>query len=277
MPRAGRGGRAGDMVLRRHGVKSIPAPLLAATANAGEPEIAACPRIDGQAPKLSSAFMIHNALVIGASGGIGAAIAAELAARGAAVKGLSRRGDGLDLADPASVARGMGGLTGPFDAVILATGILAPEGRAPEKSLEAVEAEAMARTFAVNAIGPALVLAQLPRLLPRDGRSVVAVLTARVGSIGDNRMGGWHSYRASKAAANQIVRGAAIEIGRRRKEAVVVALHPGTVETPFTAAYPGHAKMSPPEAAGRLLDVIERLGPEQSGGFYDYAGAEVPW
>jgi NAD(P)-dependent dehydrogenase (short-subunit alcohol dehydrogenase family) len=103
------------------------------------------------------------------------------------------------------------------------------------------------------------------------------VLTARVGSIGDNRLGGWHSYRASKAAANQIVRGAAIEIGRRRKEAVVVALHPGTVETPFTAGYTGHAKMTPAEAAGRLLDVLEGLTPAQSGGFFDYAGAEVPW
>jgi NAD(P)-dependent dehydrogenase (short-subunit alcohol dehydrogenase family) len=161
--------------------------------------------------------------------------------------------------------------------VIVATGILAPEGAAPEKSLDAVDAATMARTLAVNAIGPALVLAQVARLLPREGRAVVGVLTARVGSIGDNRMGGWHSYRASKAAANQIVRGAAIEIGRRRKEAVVVALHPGTVETPFTAAYPGHAKMSPAEAAGKLLDLLERLGPAQTGGFYDYAGAEVPW
>jgi NAD(P)-dependent dehydrogenase (short-subunit alcohol dehydrogenase family) len=221
--------------------------------------------------------MIHNALVIGASGGIGAALAAALAARGATVTTLSRKADGLDVTDAGSVARVMGALEGPFDAVILATGILAPEGGAPEKALEAVTAEAMARTFAVNAIGPALVLAQVPRLLPREGRAVVGVLTARVGSIGDNRLGGWHSYRASKAAANQIVRGAAIEIGRRRKEAVVVALHPGTVETPFTAGYTGHAKMGAGEAAGRLLDVLEALTPAQSGGFFDYAGAEVPW
>jgi NAD(P)-dependent dehydrogenase (short-subunit alcohol dehydrogenase family) len=221
--------------------------------------------------------MIRNALVIGASGGIGAAFAAGLAARGATVTGLSRRADGLDVTDPASVARVMGALAGPFDAVIVATGILAPEGSSPEKSLDAVDAAAMARTLAVNAIGPALVLAQVPRLLPREGRSVVGVLTARVGSIGDNRMGGWHSYRASKAAANQVVRGAAIEIGRRRKEAIIVALHPGTVETPFTAAYPGHSKMSPDQSVQKLLKVLEELKPEQSGGFYDYAGAEVPW
>jgi NAD(P)-dependent dehydrogenase (short-subunit alcohol dehydrogenase family) len=221
--------------------------------------------------------MIRNALVIGASGGIGAAFAAELTAQGAAVTGLSRRGDGLDVTDPAAVAAVMGALEGPFDTVIVATGILAPEGASPEKSLDAIDAAVMARTLAVNAIGPALVLAHVARLLPREGRSVVAVLTARVGSIGDNRMGGWHSYRASKAAANQIVRGAAIEIGRKRKEAVVVALHPGTVETPFTAAYAGHRKMRPEESVRSLLNVLKELKPEQSGGFYDYAGAEVPW
>jgi NAD(P)-dependent dehydrogenase (short-subunit alcohol dehydrogenase family) len=213
--------------------------------------------------------MIRNALVIGGSGGLGAAFATELAARGAAVTTLSRRDHGLDVTDQDAVARVMGTLDGPFDAVIVATGILAPEGAAPEKSLGAIDAEVMARTFAVNAIGPALVLAHVPRLLPREGRAVVGVLTARVGSIGDNRMGGWHSYRASKAAANQIVRGAAIEIGRRRKEAVVVALHPGTVETPFTSAYAGHEKMSPEASVRKLLNVLEELKPEQSGGFYD--------
>jgi NAD(P)-dependent dehydrogenase (short-subunit alcohol dehydrogenase family) len=221
--------------------------------------------------------MIRNALVIGASGGLGAAFVSELAARGAAVTGLSRGADGLDVTDPEAVARVMRALDGPFDAVIVATGILAPEGAAPEKSLGAIDADTMARTLAVNAIGPALVLAHVPRLLPREGRAVVGVLTARVGSIGDNRMGGWHSYRASKAAANQIVRGAAIEIGRKRAEAVVVALHPGTVETPFTAAYAGREKMRPEESAQKLLNVLENLKPEQSGGFYDYAGAEVPW
>jgi NAD(P)-dependent dehydrogenase (short-subunit alcohol dehydrogenase family) len=221
--------------------------------------------------------MTNNALVIGASGGIGAALAAELSARGATVTGLSRSKDGLDVTEPTSVSRVMGALDGPFDTVIVATGILASASHAPEKSLDAIEAEAMARTFAVNAIGPALILAHVANLLPREGRAVVGVLTARVGSIGDNRLGGWHSYRASKAAANQIVRGAAIEIGRKRKEAVVVALHPGTVETPFTAAYSGHRKMSAPEAAGKLLDVLEALTPAQSGSFFDYAGAEVPW
>lgn len=220
---------------------------------------------------------MDRALVIGASGGIGSALASELAARGADVTCLSRRGDGLDVTDPASVDRVLGALGGPFDTILVASGILAPEGAAPEKSLDAIDPDDMARTFAVNAIGPALILRHVPRLLPREGRSVVGVLTARVGSIGDNRMGGWYSYRASKAAANQIVRGAAIEIGRKRKEAVVVALHPGTVETPFTADYPGHRKVTPEDAARNLLNVLKDLKPENSGGFFDYAGEAIPW
>ncbi|NNF25492.1 MAG: SDR family NAD(P)-dependent oxidoreductase [Rhodobacteraceae bacterium] len=221
--------------------------------------------------------MANNALIIGASGGIGAALSDTLRARGATVTGLSRSGDGFDVTDAASVARHLGALDGPFDLVIVATGILAPSGTSPEKSLDAIDAEAMARTLAVNTIGPALILANLPRLLPRETRSVTAVLTARVGSIGDNKMGGWYSYRASKAAANQIVHGAAIEIGRKHKEAIVVALHPGTVATPFTASYPGHKKVAPDQAAANLLDVMDGLARAQSGGFFDYAGKEIPW
>jgi NAD(P)-dependent dehydrogenase (short-subunit alcohol dehydrogenase family) len=221
--------------------------------------------------------MAERALIIGASGGIGAALSRALAARGAEVTGLSRSTHGLDVTDQASVDRVLGALDGPFDLILVASGILAPEGTAPEKTLDAIDATVMARTFAVNAIGPALVLRHAPRLLPREERSVAAVLTARVGSIGDNRMGGWYSYRASKAAANQIVHGAAIEIGRKRKEAIVVALHPGTVATPFTAGYPGHEKVTPDAAAANLLRVIDGLTPAQSGGFLDWAGAEVPW
>lgn len=220
---------------------------------------------------------MKRALVIGASGGIGQAIAQALAARGAEVTSLSRRADGLDLTDPGSVTRVLGALDGPFDLIFVATGILAPDGGSPEKSLDAIDGGAMAQVMAINAIGPALILKELPRLLPREGRSVAAVLTARVGSIGDNRMGGWYSYRASKAAANQIVHGAAIEIGRKHKEAIVVALHPGTVATPFTADYPGHKKVTPETAADNLLTVLDGLTPDQSGAFFDYAGEEVPW
>lgn len=219
---------------------------------------------------------MKQALVIGASGGIGAALCTQLEQRGYAVTGLSRAQDGLDVTDEASVAQAFSALSGPFEVVIVATGTLAAGG-APEKTLAAIEAQRMLDVYAVNAVGPALVLGQLGRLLPKDTPSFVGVLTARVGSIGDNRMGGWYSYRASKAAANQIVHGAAIELGRRHKEAAIVALHPGTVETKFTANYKAHAMVPAETAAANLCDVLLSRTPAQSGGFFDYAGEAVPW
>jgi len=218
-----------------------------------------------------------RALVVGASGGIGRALSEALAAGGADVTRLSRTEDGFDITDPAAVDRVMQGLSGPFETILIASGILAPQGARPEKSLAEIDAARMAQVMAVNAIGPALVLRHAPRLLPRAGRARVGVLTARVGSIGDNGLGGWFSYRAAKAAANQIVRSAAIEIARTHKAAVVVALHPGTVETDFTRAYPGHRKVTPDEAAANLLAVLDRLTPAESGGFFDWAGEPVPW
>ncbi len=220
---------------------------------------------------------MKQALVIGATGGIGRAVRATLVAQGVAVTGQSRA-DGLDVADPASVDRVLGGLTGPFDLIFVAMGVLALPGSVPEKTLAAVTAEAMAGVFAVNAIGPALILRHAARLLRRDGRGVVAVLSARVGSIADNRMGGWYSYRASKAALNQIVHGAAIEIGRSHRGSIVVALHPGTVATAFTADYAGkHPTVTPMVAAENLLSVLNRLTVADSGGFFDWAGDVVPW
>ena len=221
--------------------------------------------------------MTGRALVIGASGGIGAALAAELEARGQMVTRVSRRDQGIDITDQTSVDRVLGALDPPFATVVVATGILAAEGQRPEKSLIEIDGPSMLATLAANTLGPALILRHLPRLLPREGRSVTAVLTARVGSIGDNHLGGWYSYRASKAAANQIVRTASIEIARKRPEAVVVAMHPGTVDTPFTSAYPGHRKTAPTDAARQMVDVIWRLAPGDNGGFFDYSGAQVPW
>ncbi len=220
---------------------------------------------------------MQKALVIGASGGIGAALVSALTDRGLDVTPLSRDQDGFDVTDMASVDHVIGGQEGPFDMILVATGILAPKGSSPEKSLHQINAAHMADVMAVNAIGPALVLRHAPRLLPRHGRSVVAVLTARVGSIGDNGLGGWYSYRASKAAANQIVRTAAVEIGRKFPEASVIALHPGTVATPFTGDYPAHRKVTPRIAADNMLRVIDSIGPEQSGRFFDWAGKDVPW
>ncbi|MEM9854496.1 MAG: SDR family oxidoreductase, partial [Pseudomonadota bacterium] len=149
--------------------------------------------------------------------------------------------------------------------------------RTGRASLKALTAEAMRDQFATNALGPALVLKHLPRLLPRDGDGFCGVLSARVGSIGDNNLGGWYAYRAAKAALNQMVHGAAIELGRTHRHARLLALHPGTVATPFTAGYGGRDKLEPPEAARHLLDVLTSKSPSQSGSFWDWKGNEVPW
>ncbi len=219
-----------------------------------------------------------RALVIGATGGIGAAVTAQLKADGWDVTGLSRTVDGFDVGNPASVEQCLQGQSGPFDLIFVALGVLAPLWGAPEKSLSAIKAEDMAAVYAVNAIGPALILRHAARLLPKDGRGVIATLSARVGSIGDNKIGGWYSYRASKAALNQIVHGAAIELGRSHKGSICVALHPGTVATSFTADYAGrHKTVEPQNAAQNLLGVIANLTPEDTGGFFDYAGKEIVW
>jgi NAD(P)-dependent dehydrogenase (short-subunit alcohol dehydrogenase family) len=221
---------------------------------------------------------MKRALVIGASGGIGGALCEALAAQGWQVTGLSRREHGLDVTDEASVAQHLGALEGPFQRILIATGALEIAGHAPEKALKQLTAEGMAAQFALNTIGPALVMKHALRLLPRDMPSVLAAFSARVGSIGDNRTGGWHSYRASKAALNQIVRGTAIELGRSHRQAICVALHPGTVATAFTEKYLGrHPAIPPQEAAQNLLRVIDGLHPTQSGQFFDWAGKPVPW
>ncbi len=217
-------------------------------------------------------------LVIGASGGIGAALACASEERGAQVTRLSRSADGLDVTDEASIERSLGALDGPYDAVIVATGALTIGDNGPEKSLAALDGPALAAQFALNAIGPALVLKHAARLLPRQGRAVFAALSARVGSIGDNRAGGWYGYRAAKAALNQMLHSAAIELGRTHRDLICVALHPGTVQTPLTRKYLGrHPAVPPEEAAANLWSVIDGLEPAHSGGFYDWAGKEIPW
>ena len=219
-----------------------------------------------------------RALVVGSSGGIGSALVAALTARGYAVTGVSRRGDGLDVTDEASVARVLGALEPGFDLVIVATGALEIGGHRPEKSLRAVEPAALAAQFAVNAMGPALVLEHALRLMPRDRRAVFVALSARVGSIGDNALGGWYAYRAAKAALNQLIHTAAIEVARSHPQAVVACLHPGTVATGFTEKYVGaHPTVTPEVAAGHVLGVIEGLTPAETGGFFDWQGKAVAW
>lgn len=219
-----------------------------------------------------------NALVIGASGGIGAALCAGLESRGTTVTGLSRSRDELDLTDPESVETRLIALDGPFDLIFVATGALELGGRRPEKALKQIDAAALMAQFALNAVGPALILRHAPRLLARDRRAVFAALSARVGSIGDNHFGGWYGYRASKAALNQLLHTAAIELSRSHRRSVVAALHPGTVATQLTANYASrHPTVEPEHAAARLIDVAAALTPSQSGGFYDYAGEPIPW
>lgn len=217
-----------------------------------------------------------RALVLGDTGGIGAAVATQLAADHA-VMGLSRRRDGLDLRDEGTIAAGLDALDGPFDLIFVATGALKIGGNGPEKSVKAVTAEALSGQFAVNAIGPMLVLKHSLRLMPRDRRAIFAVLSARVGSIADNRTGGWYAYRAAKAGLNQLIHGASIEIARTHPQAVLALLHPGTVDTQFTRDYPGRDKLAPNEAAKRLLKVLDGLQPDKSGGFFDYSGKFVAW
>ena len=221
---------------------------------------------------------MSRALVIGSSGGIGSALCKALAAQGWQVTGLSRRDNGLDVTDEASVEAHLATLDGSFQRIIIATGALEIDGHTPEKALRHLTADALALQFAVNTIGPALVMKHALRLLPRDEPATLAALSARVGSIGDNRAGGWYGYRAAKAALNQILRSGAIELARTHPGAVCVALHPGTVATPLTRDYRGrHPAVTPEEAARNLWTVIDALEPAQNGGFFDSAGKPIPW
>ncbi|MBS0123477.1 SDR family NAD(P)-dependent oxidoreductase [Thetidibacter halocola] len=221
---------------------------------------------------------MERALIIGNTGGIGSSVQARLHAQGIAVTGLSRSRDGLDVTDEASIETVFGRLDGSFDLIFVATGALEIGGVEPEKTLRAVTAQALADQFALNAAGPMLILKHALPLIARDRLAVFAALSARVGSIGDNRLGGWHSYRAAKSALNQLMHGAAIELARTHKQLCVACLHPGTVQTAFTEKYLGrHPSVTADHAAERLVDVLSRLTPQYTGGFYDYAMKEIPW
>lgn len=240
--------------------------------------------------------MTIRAAIIGASGGIGGALLAGLAERhgGQGCYALARNPlavtDGLwhtlllDLRDEASIAAAARQIAadGPLDLVLVATGVLTlADGTGPEKGLRALDPAAMAEAYAVNAIGPALVAKHFLPLLARDRRGVFAALSARVGSISDNRLGGWHSYRAAKAALNMLVRGAAIELARSHRHAIAVTLHPGTVDTGLSAPFqrgvaPGKL-FSPEQSAGYLLDVLDGLTVADSGHCFAWDGARIPF
>lgn len=236
-----------------------------------------------------------TALVVAASGGIGGALAAALEdhPRFARVLRTSRAGgDGaiaLDLADDASIEAAAATLTetlaetgDQLDLVLVCAGLLHDEARgiAPEKRLKDLDRGALRRHFDVNAIGPLLLARALAPCLPRREHAVWATLSARVGSIGDNHLGGWYGYRASKAAQNMFTRGLAIELGRRHRGLACVALHPGTVATDLSAPFRSAEEdgvHTPDVAAAHLLDVVDGLRAQDSGRFLAWDGAEIPW
>ena len=235
--------------------------------------------------KLSSFPEDGCAVVIGAAGAIGSALRLRLEddSRINQTIGFSRAEEPLveitsDSAIAAAAAA-VGVLAKPVRLVIDATGFLHGGGVYPEKSLAEIDSRHMAEALAVNAIGPALLMKHFLPLLAEEGKAVFCTLSARVGSITDNRLGGWYSYRASKAALNQLVRTASIELRRRRPEAVCVAYHPGTVDSPLSGPFQktGLDVQTPDAAAEACLSVLDRLAPANSGGFFDYTGNSVPW
>lgn len=199
----------------------------------------------------------------------------------------SRSGDTdfhFDLTDEASIANAarLAGHDGRLDLVFVATGVLhRSDGLNPEKSWRELDAATMADVFAINTIGPALIAKHLMPLLHRDRRAVFAVLSARVGSIADNGLGGWHSYRASKAALNMLMKNFALELSRRNPLAIAVSLHPGTVATPLSEPFQrgvDAARLFTPErSAAALLEVVERLSPADSGGLFAWDAARIPF
>jgi NAD(P)-dependent dehydrogenase (short-subunit alcohol dehydrogenase family) len=231
-----------------------------------------------------------TAVVIGASGGIGRALVGEIARRGThdRIFALSRQsipvaGPGviagrIDLNDEATVAQAAAE-AGEADLVLVATGVLQSASLRPERSYRALDGDAMLESFRINTVGPSLAAKHFLPRLPRDRRGVFAALSARVGSISDNHLGGWHSYRASKAALNMILANLAIELVRERPLSLCVGLHPGTVDTrlsaPFQRNLASSQLFSPDYSATCLLDVVARLTPADSGGIYAWDGSRI--
>lgn len=231
--------------------------------------------------QLTSFGADYRALVVGSRGALGQAFCHLLREDPgcAGVTELSRATQpGFDLLEPASITAAVQSLAAqaPYHLVLIATGVLHDAEIQPEKSLAAIDAEAMQKVFQINSIGPAVLLQQLLPLLERKG--ALAVLSARVGSIADNRLGGWYAYRASKAALNMLLKTAAIEHARRYPEARLLSLHPGTVVSPLSQPFRGSAAARPAlQAAAELLAVVDTSKASDSGSFFAYDGAVVPW
>ena len=226
----------------------------------------------------------YRALVIGASGAIGQALVQALQAdpRCSQVQACSRgQPIAWDLRDEASLAalaaRLQAQLSGPLHLVLDATGALQMDGHGPEKSLQALQAAPLLASLQVNAVGPALLLRHLSPLLARGERVVWGKLSARVGSIEDNHKGGWYGYRAAKAALNQLLQTAAIELARQRPLAVVAALQPGTVRSALSAPFVGEAASEPALAAQGLLQALDAAPATGRALFLDHRGEPIPW
>lgn len=231
---------------------------------------------------------MQSAVIIGASGGIGGALEEALNDEGAhdKVYGLARSRPGtdhIDLDDEATIAAAAERIAKgpPVGLLLIATGLLHEGEHGPEKAMRELDPAWLARSYAINTIGPALVLKHFLPLLATTGTPVAAALTARVGSLADNRLGGWHGYRAAKAGLNMILRGAAIEARRRYDRSIVVGLHPGTVDTPLSKPFRGNVApgslFKPDRAAMQLLDVLEGLKPVDSGKIFAWDGTEIPF
>ena len=220
-----------------------------------------------------------RALIFGASGGIGLAFSKFLEQRlgvGNVVK-VSRSFDGFEISDEESVFNFSEKIEGPFNLIINATGVLQTTEEGPEKTINAVKKKSMTDIMTINAIGPALLLKHFCRKLDKTKFSVFVNLSARVGSIADNRLGGWISYRSSKAALNQIIKTSSIEINRRNKNAICVGLHPGTVKTSFTEKFQNSTRtISPEESVEMMMKVIESLSIDDNGYCFAYDGTVVP-
>jgi NAD(P)-dependent dehydrogenase (short-subunit alcohol dehydrogenase family) len=223
--------------------------------------------------------MIRNALIIGSSGGIGKGLYNEFINLGYNVIGLSRSVNGLDITNENSIKENLKSLQKyKFDRIIIASGSLEINNVRPEKSIKELNKDNMINHFMTNSIGPMLCIKNCIKLVPRDKCSVIGVLSARVGSIGDNRLGGWHSYRMSKASLNQGIRGASIQLARTHPLATLIALHPGTIETKLTKNYSSrYNTMTPEVCASNLINVMDNLDTINSGCFYDYNGKEIVW